>query len=706
MTLTRPLEPLGLGKLHAHHLERLAVVYVRQSTVQQVHDHQESTRLQYGLAELAQRLGWPQERILIIDDDQGKSGSSTEGRHGFQRLVTEVTLDHVGLVLGLEMSRLARSNKDWHQLLDVCAVFSTLIADPDGLYDPTQYNDRLLLGLKGTMSEAELHILKQRLHQGKLSKAKRGELGGAVPIGYMRQADGTIVFDADEQVQHVVHLIFRKFEELGTLHGVLQYLVQHGIQLGVRERCLEAKGMLVWRPPNRMTLQNLLHHPMYAGAYSYGRRQIDPKRKKPGRKCTGRVVQDPRDWHVLLRDRVPAYITWEQYQANQRRLQQNRSLAESRGSARRGNALLTGLLVCGICGRRMQVRYRQGNASYVCMMLSTNYGGTSCQHLAGDKLEAWVSQQVLQALEPASLQLALSAVQRVKQERSDLDRHWQQRIERAQYEADRAQRQYMLVEPENRLVARQLEAQWEAKLSDLRVIQEGYQRFLHDRPQELTAEQLEAIAQLAHNLPVLWASSTTTAQDRKEILRAVIDRIVLRVVGESELVQVEITWVGGQITPGVVSRPVRRVEQLSTYPQVCEVVRESVAAGESTERTAERLNALQLRSARLDAWGKQAVKDVTFRLGLSRKRAHTISDDLQGRDGRWSVSALARELGMSTGTVYQWVERGEVEAERSASGRIVLLADVEKVEQLRALRARPLSVVTRERWRESLEAME
>lgn len=332
------------GKIKQQHQERLAVVYVRQSTLQQVSEHQESTRLQYGLTERAQALGWPAERVLVIDDDLGKSGSSSAGREGFARLVTEVGLGHVGLILGLEMSRLARSNKDWHHLLEICALFGTLIADFDGLYDPTAYSNRLLLGLKGAMSEAELHVLKQRLHQGKLSKARRGELAFALPIGYVRRASGEVTLDPDEQVQAVVRLVFRKFEELGTLHALLRYLDRHEIELGVRVREGEGKGELVWRRPNRMTLQNLLKNPTYAGAYSYGRRQVDPRKKQPGRPTTDRVVCAAQSYHVLLKDQLPAYISWTQFEANLARLESNRARADTRGATRHGPSLLAGLL--------------------------------------------------------------------------------------------------------------------------------------------------------------------------------------------------------------------------------------------------------------------------------------------------------------------------------------------------------------------------
>jgi len=343
-------------KILSRHLERLAVVYVRQSTMQQVLDHQESTRLQYGLVQRAVALGWSEARVLVIDEDLGQSGATAEGRQGFQRLVAEVGLDHVGLVVGVEMSRVARSSKDWHQLLETCALFGTLIADLDGIYDPSHYNDRLLLGLKGTMSEAELHLLKQRMDQGKLQKARRGELRFALPIGYVWDHAGAMALDPDEQVQHVVRLVFRKFDDLGTLHALVRYLVQQGIELGVRRREGPTKGMLEWRCPKRTTLQALLRNPIYTGAYAYGCRQVDGRKKRPGRPSSGRVARAPHEYHVLLHKHVPAYITWEQYEQNLARLAGNRAHADALGAVRHGPALLAGLVICGTCNNRLQVR--------------------------------------------------------------------------------------------------------------------------------------------------------------------------------------------------------------------------------------------------------------------------------------------------------------------------------------------------------------
>ena len=357
----RSTSPIS-NKVLLHHLKRQAVVYVRQSSPQQVRKNRESTALQYNLKDRAAQLGWPVSRIEIIDEDQGISAKSIERRLGFQRLLAEVGLDHVGIILGIEMSRLARSNKDWHQLLELCAIFRTLIADQDGVYDPTDYNDRLLLGLKGTMREAELHILRARMHEGKLNKARRGELFHGLPTGYAMVPSGLADLDPDEQVQSVVKLIFEKFQVLGSASAVMRYLVCNGIRLGMRQRCGPDKGQLQWRRPCVSTLVGILRHPIYAGAYTYGRRTRDPRRRVSGQSQSGQIFLPMEDWAVLRKETVPAYISWEQFLDNQRQLDRNqlkmgrlknRPLKEtSVGPVREGPSLLTGLVVCGRCGSR------------------------------------------------------------------------------------------------------------------------------------------------------------------------------------------------------------------------------------------------------------------------------------------------------------------------------------------------------------------
>jgi len=327
----------------------LAIVYVRQSTQQQVLEHRESTARQYALADRAMALGWPKAAVEVIDEDQGHSGSSVEGRSGFQRLLAEVSADRVGLILGLEMSRLARSCKDWHTLLELCAIYRTLLADADGLYDPSHYNDRLLLGLKGTMSEAELHILKSRLQQGMWNKAERGELLNHAPIGYVRTVAGDFVVDPDEQVQAVVRLIFSQFARRGSINGLLRWLVQHDVKVPVRPHFGINRGELEWRRPNRVTLLNVLHHPIYAGAYRWGHREVDPRKKIPGRPTTGRTFHAHDECRVLIRDRFPAYVTWEEFEKNQEKLAENRSLGKMLAAPRHGPSVLAGLIVCGRC---------------------------------------------------------------------------------------------------------------------------------------------------------------------------------------------------------------------------------------------------------------------------------------------------------------------------------------------------------------------
>jgi len=508
------------------------MVYVRQSTPQQLVRHQESTQVQYSLRLRAQELGWPEERVIVIDDDLGKSGGSVEGRLGFQRLVSEVGLNHVGIILGVEMSRLARSCKDWYQLLEVCAVFGTLIADLDGIYEPAHYNDRLLLGLKGTMSEAELHILKQRMTQGKLNKARRGELLFRLPIGYVQHATGEVVMDPDEQAQEVVRLIFRMFDELQTLHAVLRFLVKNGVKLPVRAHERSCKGELQWHRPNRGTLRAILINPFYAGAYAYGQRTVDPRRKIGGRPGTGRTVVPPEQCQVFLKDRFPAYISWQHYEQNQQRLKANRSVADAIGAARGGPSLLSGLLVCAKCGTRMSIRYN-GNItrhSYACSSHTVRYGEPLCQSLAGTPLDQFVSRQLLEVLQPSSLELSLEAAKHIEEQRRELEGLWKTRLERARYEVERAARQYDHVEPENRLVARQLERDWEKCLQHQKELDEDYARFLQEQPRLLSPEEREAIRSLAADIPALWDSPHTTSIDRKEILRQVIDRIEVEVV--------------------------------------------------------------------------------------------------------------------------------------------------------------------------------
>jgi DNA invertase Pin-like site-specific DNA recombinase len=473
-------------KITDEHLERLAIVYVRQSTQQQVLEHKESTARQYALADRAVAFGWPRAAVEVIDEDQGHSGSSAEGRSGFQRLLAEISSDRVGLILGLEMSRLARSCKDWHALLELCAIYRTLLADADGLYDPSHYNDRLLLGLKGTMSEAELHILKSRLQQGMWNKAKRGEVLNHAPIGYVRSVSaregaGDYAIDPDQQVQSVVRLIFEQFTRRGSVNGLLRWLVRQQVKLPVRPHFGSNRGELEWRRPNRVTLLNMLHHPIYTGAYRWGHREVDPRKKVPGKPASGRTLNAYDECRVLIRDRFPAYITWDDFENNQRKLAENSALGKLLAAPRHGPSVLSGLLVCGRCGHRMLVGYTNAatrkTLRYCCQREAIDYGADACQSLSGAVLESFVCERLLQAVSPASLELSLAATQGIERERKQLDDHWQQRLTRSRYEVEQARRQYAAVDPEHRLVARELERRWDEALRADEQLQADYVRF-------------------------------------------------------------------------------------------------------------------------------------------------------------------------------------------------------------------------------------
>jgi DNA invertase Pin-like site-specific DNA recombinase len=676
-------------KIQSRHLEQTAVVYIRQSSMQQVRRNQESTKIQYGLVSLAQRLGWAPDRVCVIDDDLGVSGASVAGREGFQRLLSEVALDHVGLIIGVEMSRLARSNKDFHQLLELCARFGTLIADLDGLYDPSHYNDRLLLGLKGTMSEAELHILRQRLLQGKLHKARRGELGVPVPTGYLRQPSGEVILDPDEEVQIAVRMVFEGFDRIGSIHGVLRDLVAKDVQIGVRSRMLSDLGRLEWRGPHRGMIHNILRNPIYAGAYAYGRRQTDPRRQQPGRPATGRTpLLPPEQWQVCLRDRLPAYINWDEYEHNQMRLNANRDRHAPRREPRNGSALLGGLIVCGHCGYRMSAFYsRSANGQtygrYTCGHLATSRGQAVCSGLSAARLDAVLSELTLTALEPVALELSMRASAEIEQERAKVEALRQKRVERARYEAARAERQYQAVEPENRLVVRNLERAWEEKLQAVRALEEDDQRQRAQQPRHLTQAERETIRHLATDLPELWSAPTTTPADRKQILRILIDHIVVRVDKASEHVDVTVFWAGGHETATRMRRPVGKLSSLSRHEELLAEIGRLRCEGYCAADIAERLNQNGwVTPTQRNRFNERLVRAMVHRYHLPPKgpRRPPSNDP-----NEWRLADLATELEMPLPTLYGWLRRGLLK-NRPVRGKHVVVADAEEIKRLAALR--------------------
>jgi DNA invertase Pin-like site-specific DNA recombinase len=706
----RPWERLE-GKASLRHRDRLAAVYVRQSTAQQVQDHQESTRLQYGLAERAVALGWAPSRVLVIDEDLGHSASGADARPGFQRLVSEVGLDHVGIVLGIEMSRLARSGREWHQLLELCALSGTLLGDPDGVYDPAEHNDRLLLGLKGTISEAELYLIKQRMWSGRLAKARRGELAVPLPSGFVRRPSGEVALDPDEQVQAVVRLVFDLFDRLGTVNGVLCFLADNHIQVGVQVREGPERGELVWRRPNRAGIQNMLRNPAYAGIYAYGRSTTDPRRRQPGRPFTGRVRTAREDWIVFLPGLLPAYISVEQYEKNRQRMEANRSRSQSMGAVRDGPALLAGLMVCGRCGARMTVHYQRGASGslqpvYVCARQKSDYGAGQCQQLAGPCVDAHVTGLLLDALAPAALEVSLAVAEQAEARRAQVDRIWRQRLERADFAADRARRQYQLTEPENRLVARQLEKDWEAALAERRRLGEEYHRFTAARPRTLTAVEREQIRTLAADVPAIWHAPTTTDADRKQLIRHLVEQVRAEVAGTSEKVDVQVIWAGGHRTTAQIRRPVACLAQLSYYPQLAERARELAGAGLALAQIADHLNAEGFRPPkRCPAFTPNAVSDLLRAVGIQRPHNPIRTRRPPLAQHEWWLRDLAAHLGMSAITLDSWVRRGWATGYlHPATKRTVVRADPTEVERLRALHQTPRGQHNRRPWLKNQQA--
>jgi DNA invertase Pin-like site-specific DNA recombinase len=673
------------AKIESSHLDRLAVVYVRQSSPKQVLENRESTARQYAFADQAVALGWPRDRVLTIDEDLGKSGRTAEGRSGFQRLVGEVTLNHVGLVLGLEMSRLARSSKDWHAFFEMCALFGTLIADEDGVYDGNDPNGRLLLGLKGIMSEMELHIMRNRLERGRDNKAKRGELFHGVPMGYVLLTTGNVAFDPDDQARDVVRLIFDKFAELQSIYGLFHWLIHNDIRLPVRAHGGATKGQLDWRRPSINTLAQMLRHPIYAGAYSYGRRPTDRKRKYSP--SNYRPWAPMEQWRVLLQDRVPAYITWEQYLKNREQVKQNRNGPDSSGVPRAGLALLPGVLVCGNCGRHMQASYHtRDTAQYACNRQYVEATEPRCFGLAARSLNDLVSQQVLRALEPAAVELSLQARADVERERQQLEKHWRQRRQRARYEVELAERRYQAVDPANRLVAASLERRWEEALEAERKLQEEYDRFVRATPLQLTDDERARIMVLTTDMPALWSASGTTNADRKQIVRCVVEKVVVHVQCDSEFVDVTIHWAGGYESQHEIIRPVGTYAQLRDFESLMKRLVELREAGQTAPHIAAALDAEGFYPPkRRGGFTTPVVHQLLKRRGLiGNERMH---DELLGPH-EWWLTDLARELKMSHMKLRDWSVRGWVHCRQTpVQGYRIVWADRDEIRRLRKLLA-------------------
>lgn len=640
-------------KVRAEHLRRDAYLYVRQSTLRQVFENTESTQRQYALRDRAVALGWPRDRVVVIDSDLGQSGADAD-RAGFQRLVAEVGMGRVGVVLGLEVSRLARNCSDWHRLLELCALADTLILDEDGLYDPRQFNDRLLLGLKGAMSEAELHLLRARLRGGLLNKARRGELRMPLPIGFARDAQGRTVLDPDQQVQGAVRRLFEAFRETGSALAVVKRFRREEWLFPRRARGGANRGEVLWGGLGHTSVLNVLHNPRYAGAYVFGRSRVH--RTRHGK--TAPRVQPQDQWSVLLLDATPAYLTWEQYQANQQSLRHNaRSTPTHSGPPGQGCALLQGLAVCGKCGQRMTVRYHRRFGGevpdYVCQREGIERGEPVCQSLPGRDLDAAVGALLLARLTPASVELAVAVEEELRTRGREADELRRQQVERARYEADLARRRYVQVDPENRLVAATLEAEWNVKLRAAREAEELYERHRNSEGPALDARAREDLRTLAADVARLWNDAGTRDQDRKRIARLLIEDVTLARSREGLTAQVR--FKGGVSESIQVGRPKRAWELVQTDPEVIRLIDESLNEHTASE-IAELLNARGLKSGKGKPFTRSIVKMLCWMYSL-RLRPERLREA-----GYRTAEETAAELGVSKNTVQVWRRHGLLRA--------------------------------------------
>jgi DNA invertase Pin-like site-specific DNA recombinase len=654
---------------------KMAYVYVRQSSLMQVTRHGESTELQYALVERAVQLGWPGERVEIIDEDLGKSGARAEPRGGFQRLLAEISLARVGLVISLDASRLARNNRDWYQLLEVCSIFGTLIADAERLYDPRLYHDRLLLGLSGMMSEAELHHLKQRMQAGERHKAARGELWLALPVGLSRLPSGEVILNPDEEVQARLQLVFQLFQDVGSATGVMRALQQAGLPLPVRPLRGPAPHEVLWHEARTSTVHAILLNPAYAGAYVYGRKTLDPTRRVSGRPSSG-IVRQPLDkWEVCLQNVYPAYISWETFLANQAQLHTNRMnyQKKQRGVPRQGQALLQGIVRCGRCGALLHLRYSGPHGEspvYECSNDKREFGGPRCQEVRAIALDAEVERRFLAALRPDQLALALAALEQVEQEDCAERKQWELRLERVRYEAQRAERQYQTVEPENRLVARTLERLWEEKLRAVEAVERNYHTWRAHRLSPITEADQQAIVALGSDLPALWQAQSTRSADRKQMVRLVIQEVLVDGRRARGRVWFQINWQTGAREEGWYQRSVQSYADYAEAPALQQRLQELNTAGHMDQEIAAILNTEGYQTARRQAFTGNLVWRLRQRWGLPTVKLNNgkARNPAQWEDGTYSIEGAAVVLGVFPGTIYKWLKAGKLTGQQQAKG--------------------------------------
>jgi DNA invertase Pin-like site-specific DNA recombinase len=632
-------------KVSAEQLNREAYLYVRQSTLHQVAENTESTRRQYALRQRAKALGWADDRIVVIDSDLGLSGASAADREGFQRLVTEVGMGRAGLVMGLEVSRLARNSSDWHRLLEICALSGTLILDEDGIYDPNLFNDRLVLGLKGTMSEAELHMLRARMRGGLLNKARRGELAVRLPVGFVYGPTGKVALNPDRQVQQSVRLLFETFARVGSANATVQFFRKQGLQFPKRLHWGPSKGEIVWRALTDSRVAEVLHNPRYAGAYCYGRR-LQHRRGVDGRTWMESLPRER--WCVLIPNAHEGYISWDQYESNLKQLEENE---RGRGKHRKyppreGPALLQGLAVCGLCGAHMSVRYHtargQVNPHYLCRGAGNTQSLPRCQSIPGGSIDRAVSTLLLQVMTPMTLEVALAVQQELQARIDEADQLRHKQVERVRYEAELARRRFMQVDPDHRLVADELEAEWNGKLREARRAEEEYERHREADRLVLDDTARNRVLALARDFPKLWHDPKTPDRERKRMVRLLLEDATL--TKKENEITVGVRFKGGAARTLNLPRPRASWEEWKTPPEVLQAI-DRLLDDYTYSEIAGILNGRGLVSGGGKRFDGDRIQGIAqrYRLKSRRSRLH--------ERGLLTLTDVARKLGFCRETV-------------------------------------------------------
>jgi excisionase family DNA binding protein len=648
------------------HRQRMAYVYIRQSTMGQVLHHQESTERQYAFQDKAQSLGWSPAKIRVLDRDLGTSGTQTKKRSDFKTVVADVSLGQVGAVFALEASRLARSNTDWYRLIELCSLTGTLLIDEDGCYDPADFNDALLLGLKGTMSQAELHFMRARLQGGKLNKAKKGELRFPLPVGLGYDALNNLVLDADAEVRGAVQTLFAVFRETGSAYGVVQRFAEQGLLFPKRAYGGVWAGRLLWGRLTEGRVRGVLRNPAYAGVYAFGRYRCVKEVLADG-EIRARVKEMPRSsWLVCIQDHHPGYITFEEYLQNLDTLERNRTNTDDRllgGPAREGLALLQGVLICGLCGRRLTVRYT-GNGGiypvYECNWRKREgLSRKACMAVRCDLVDHVLGNRTLEILNTDQIKLALETLQELEQRKEAITGQWRMRLERAAYEAQLAQRCYEQVDPAHRLVAASLEKRWNDALLRLEEVRQQLAEFQRNPSRAVTAEQRAAILALAEDFPCLWQAPTTPARDKKRMLRLLIKDITVERLSETRQVVLHVRWQGGACEDLRVDLPIPIADRLRYPPQVVDKVRE-IATRLADGDVAAAMNQAGYRSATGNEFTTSKIRWIRHRYQIPSAACH--------QPGELTVRQVADRFGVSRNVVYYWIETGVISACRRNSG--------------------------------------